>query len=253
MQARAFQMGLRIEHPQELVDDALYGKFSGHPALGAADYVLTARRGRPTTSFCVCPGGVVLPAVAETGTFCTNGMSRYRRDSGFCNGALIATVKPHEFGGTGPLAGLELQERCERAAGQVGGSAYAAPSQSAADFLRDVVRQPTVETTYPLGLRAARLVDLVPPAVASALRSALPLFDRKIPGFAGDRALLLGPEACASCPVQLSRDRSTRQSLSVAGLYPCGAGSGHAAGIMSSAVDGLLSAEALVERFRPPA
>lgn len=252
MQAKPFQMGLRIEHPQELIDHAIYGRDAGHPALGPADYVLTAKGDCPVTSFCVCPGGVLLPAVAEGEALCTNGMSRHSRDSGLCNGALVATVLPTEFGDA-PLAGLELQRRCERAAYLAGGGDFAAPAQTASDFLADRVRQVALRTTYPRGLHGARLDEFVPPNVAAAIRGALRVFERRIPGFAGDQALMIGPEARASCPVRLLRDIQTRESTSLRRFYPAGAGSGHAAGIMSSAVDGLRTAESLIERFAPPA
>ena len=252
MSQKPFQMGLRIEHPQEIIDRAVFRDSAGHPSLGPADYSLTCRGQRPVTSFCMCPGGLLIPVSSEPGALSTNGMSAYSRDSGFCNSALVTTVRPDEFEGTGPLAGLALQRRCEEIGYVSGGGGYQAPAQTASDFLRGLVRPVSRDSTYPLGLRAADLSQVAPRAVAGAIARALKQFERAIPGFAGDRALMVGPEARASCPVRVLRDPQTRESETVRGLYPAGAGSGYAAGIMSSAVDGLLSAEALIRRFRPP-
>lgn len=250
---KPFQMGLRIEHDQAFIDRAVYGVRAGHPKLGAADYVLVARGESPVTSFCVCPGGTLLAATAEAETFCTNGMSVYRRDSGFCNGALVTTVMPKDFGASDALAGFALQRRYEEIAYTLGGGGYRAPAQTAADFLRGAVRPIARSTTYGLGVTPADLSQVVPGFVARAVGRALGVFDRRFPGFAGEDALMVGPEARASCPVRVGRSPETRECETVRGLYPAGAGSGYAAGIMSSAVDGLLSAEAVIRRFRPPA
>jgi uncharacterized FAD-dependent dehydrogenase len=252
MACKPFQMGLRIEHPQDLIDRAVFGDAAGHPKLGAADYVLHARGEPGVVSFCVCPGGQVLPAVAERSAVCTNGMSRYRRDSGFCNGALVATLAPGEFPGEGPLAGLEVQRHYERLAFTAAGGDYVAPAQTAPDFLRGVRGGVSGPTTYTRGVRSVLLDEILPATVASAIRRALKVFDKRIPGFAGKDALLLGPETCSSCPVRVLRAPETRESQSLVNLYPAGAGSGYAAGIMSSAVDGLLTAEAVIRRFTPP-
>ena len=252
--AKPFQMGLRIEHPQELIDRGLHRGFAGHPRLGPAEYALVARARndtKPASSFCVCPGGIVLPAVAEHGTVCTNGMSLRGRDSGRCNGALVATVHPHEFGAD-PIAGVVLQRRFEQIAFKLGGGKFRCPAQTAPDFLDGRIGAVPEESSYPLGLAPADLRQVVPPSVTRAIRSALTRFQQRIPGFAGRSGLLLGPETRASSPVRILRHLHNRQSTTVSGLFPAGEGAGYAGGIVSSAVDGLLSAEALIAAHAPP-
>ncbi len=248
LEPKPFQMGLRIEHPRELIDRGIYGRHAGHPRLGAADYVLAAES---VAAFCVCPGGVLVAACSEWGGVCTNGMSAQARDGEFTNAALVATVQPKEFG-AGPLSGLEYQRSWEREAFQAGGGDYSAPAQGAEDFLAGRVRHLARSTTYPLGVRPAALERVLPAAVRSAIAAALPEFERRIPGFAGEAAILVGVEARASCPVRIVRDPARRVSLSADGVYPAGEGSGYSSGIMSSAVDGLTAAEALIRRFAPP-
>ena len=248
MEPKPFQMGLRIEHPRELIDRAIYGPLAGHVRLGAADYVLSARA---VTAFCVCPGGVLVAACCEPGAVCTNGMSGHARDSEFTNAALVTTVSPEEFG-AGPLAGLEYQRRWENSAFRLGGEDYSVPAQNAPDFLSRKVRPLGRRTSYPLGARPARLETVVPGAVGAAIAQALPDFERRIRGFAGDAGILVGPEARASCPVRIARDPKRRVSVSVDGVYPAGEGSGYSSGIMSSAVDGLKAAEAVILRFAVP-
>lgn len=248
MEPKPFQMGLRIEHPRELIDRAIYGKYAGHERLGAADYVLSDGT---VTSFCVCPGGTLVPAVSESGCVCTNGMSGSARDTEYTNGALVATVSP-PAAGADALSGIELQRRWERAAFRLAGGDYSAPAQSAPDFMAGVARPLRRETSYPLGVRPARLDEALPEAVAEAIRCALPRFERRLRGFAGPAAVLLGPEARASCPVRILRDPERRVSTSADGLYPVGEGSGYSSGITSSAVDGLRTAETIIARFPPP-
>ena len=258
MEPKPFQMGLRVEHPRELIDRGVYGssacprltrgtadKSAGHPRLGAAEYVLSARG---VTSFCVCPGGTLVAAAAEPETVCTNGMSNYARDGDFTNGALVTTVWPKESG-TEPLAGLRFQGHWEREAFRIAGSDYAAPAQTVADFLSGRVAPLRRTSTYPFGVRAAKLEKVLPASVAAAIASALPEFEHRLPGFAGDAGMLVGPETRASCPVRVLRDAERRVSISVDGVYPAGEGSGYSSGIMSSAVDGIRSAGAVIARF----
>lgn len=247
MEPKPFQMGLRIEHPRELIDGAIYGKSAGHPRLGAADYVLAAN---PVAAFCVCPGGVLVASCCEAETVCTNGMSGHARNTEFTNAALVTTVRPEAFG-PGALAGLDFQRRWEREAFQLGGGDYTAPAQSVPDFLGGSLRHRTPRTSYPLGVRPVRLARVLPAEVAAAIAAALPEFGRRLRGFAGEAAVLVGPETRASCPVRIVRDPERRVSMSVDGVYPAGEGSGYASGIMTSAVDGLKAAEALAARFAP--
>jgi hypothetical protein len=248
LEPKPFQMGLRIEHPRELIDSAIYGRHAGHPRLGAADYVLA---GKSVAAFCVCPGGTLVAACSEPAALCTNGMSAHARDGEFTNAALVATIQPKEFG-TQPLSGIEYQRCWERRAFRSGGGDYSAPAQAAKDFLAGRVRALGRSTTYPFGVRPAALERVLPAAVRSAIAAALPEFERRIPGFAGEAAILVGVETRASCPVCIVRDPARRVSVSADGVYPAGEGSGYSSGIMSSAVDGLAAAEALISRFAPP-
>lgn len=253
LSARPFQMGVRIEHPQALIDAAQYGLHAGREDLGAADYHLVARGAagdRDVYSFCMCPGGRILPASHQVGTICTNGGSRSRRASGWANAALVVTVLPREYGDE-PLAGLVFQERIERACFEAAGGDYAACAQRATDFLAERATVGPVETTSLTGARGTDLHALLPRLVARGLHAALPAFEQRIRGFAGPDAVLVGPETRASCPVRIDRDPQTRTSPAADNLYPAGEGAGYAGGIVSSAVDGLRSAEAIIARYAP--
>lgn len=254
LERRAFQMGLRIEHPRELIDRAQYGKWSGHPALGAADYHLIwkgeADR-RPVYSFCMCPGGEVMAASAQDQCLCTNGMSNHARDGEFSNSALVSPVYPDDFASFSgdALAGLRFQEHRESAAFALAGGDWRAPAQSAPDFLKGIVSAVTRKTSYRFGVVGADLAAVLPPFIIDSIRKALSVFAADIEGFDSSSALLIGPETRVSSPVRITRDDETRQSLSTPGLYPVGEGAGYASGIMSSAVDGIISAEAVINRF----
>lgn len=248
MQGKPFQMGARIEHPRELIDHAVYGRFAGHPRLGAAEYVLSAHG---VTAFCVCPGGTIVAASAAPDTVCTNGMSASARDTDFTNSALVTTVSPDEFGG-GPLDGLAYQQRWERKAFHLAGGDYTAPAQNVTDFLTGACRPIAGATTYPLGVRPVMLNEILPESVTSAIARALPQFEKRVRGFAGETGILIGPETRASCPVRILRDQTQRVSPNIDGLYPAGEGSGYSSGIMSSAVDGIKSAETVIARFAAP-
>ncbi len=252
--ARAFQMGLRIEHPQQLIDRAQYGSLAGRSDLPVADYHLVARgaaaNGRDVFSFCMCPGGRVLPANHQYETICTNGGSVFARDSGWANAALVVTVMPDQFG-ENPFEGIALQERIERACFTAAGGDYSIGCQRIDDFL---ARRPTigeVKTSSLIGARGCDFHSLLPDFVAGAIAKSLPMFAQQIAGFAGEKAVLLGPETRASCPVKIDRDRDSRASVSVENLYPVGEGAGFAGGIISAAVDGLRSAEAVIARYAP--
>jgi hypothetical protein len=245
---KPFQVGVRIEHPQVVVDRAVYGRDRGD--LPAAEYIMSSPPvgpARGVATFCMCPGGTVVPAVSEPGHLSTNGMSNSRRDGRFANSALVVTVTPDDLPSADALAGLEFQRSLERAAFEIAGG-YRAPAQRAADFLKRRLSEALPESSYPLGLVSADLRALLPAFVVEALDRALRTFDRKMPGFIRE-GVLIGVEARASSPVRILRDDRTRESVSHAGLYPCGEGAGYAGGIMTSAVDGLKSAEALMARW----
>jgi uncharacterized FAD-dependent dehydrogenase len=250
--AKPFQLGVRIEQPQEQINEARYGVFAGHESLGAADYNLAIRAGdRDLFTFCMCAGGYVMPSVSEAGYFCTNGMSESRHDSPFANSGLVVTIDPREHGHTHPLAGIHFQQRYERMAYLTTGRSYAAPIQRARDFLNAKPSRGPIASSYARGVRSVDLASLLPEAVVSALDRGLPIMDRKLRGRFLRDATLTGPEARGSSPVRIPRDPQTRQSPAVGGLYPCGEGAGYAGGIISAAVDGLRTARAIVAVYAP--
>ncbi len=254
LEAKPFQLGVRIEQPQEQVNRARYGPFADHPALGAADYHLVAHAGgRDLFTFCMCAGGQVMPSVSEPGHFCTNGMSESRHDSPFANSGLVVTIDPGETGSRHPLAGVHYQQRVERLAYLLGGRNYAAPIQWARDFLAGRPSQGTLPSSYARGTSAIELSAILPPEVRAALTRGLPIMDRRFQGLFLKGATLTGPEARGSSPVRIPRDERTRQSPAVLGLYPCGEGAGYAGGIVSAAVDGLRTARVLMATYATPA
>ena len=250
---KAFSLGVRIEHRQSDIDRVQYGRAAGHPRLGVAEYKLVHHGAdeRAVYSFCMCPGGEVVPAASEADGVVTNGMSRFARDGRNANSALLVSVRPEDFGGTEPLAGLDFQRRWERAAFALGGGGHTAPVQRLGDFLagRASDKFGDVRPTYRPGCRPGDLTRCLPEFAVHALRGALPLLENKLRGFADPDALLTGVETRSSSPVRVLRDESGQSSLR--GLYPAGEGAGHAGGIVSAAVDGLRAAEAIIRRFKP--
>lgn len=253
MQQKAFQLGLRIEQPQEQVNRHKYGKPKYLDLLGAADYTMVAKGNRDLYTFCMCAGGYVMPSVSEPGRFCTNGMSNSRHDSPFANSGLMVTLDPSEFGSSHPLAGMELQRRFETVAYEIGDRNYLAPIQWANDFL---AKKPTsageqLPTSYQRGVKPADLSQVLPAVVLNGIRDGLPIMDKKWKGEFLKNATIAGPEMRGSAPVRMDRDRDTRESPGFSGLYPVGEGAGYAGGIITAAVDGLRSAKAVVSRFAP--
>jgi len=249
LEAKAFSVGFRIEHPQSLIDQARLGKFAGHPALGAADYKLVhhASNGRAVYSFCMCPGGTVVAATSEPNRVVTNGMSQYSRNERNANAGIVVGINPvQDFPGDA-LAGVEMQERLESRAFELGGGDYCAPGQLVGDFLRGVpsTQLGAVEPSYKPGVRLGDLANSLPGYAIQAIREALPVFGKQIRGFDRDDAILTGIETRTSSPVRITRDEETMQSLNVRGLYPAGEGAGYAGGILSAGVDGIRVAEAV--------
>lgn len=253
MEQKPFAVGVRIEHPRVQIDRAQYGAAAGHPALGAADYKLSCRprAQRGVYTFCMCPGGEVVAAASEPGGVAVNGMSAFARDAENSNSALLVGVGPGDYGpgpdGTHPLAGVIFQQQLEEAAFHLGGGDYRAPVQLAGDFLagRASTALGAVRPSYRPGVTPADLRDCLPPFVCEALRAALPLFGRQIAGFDRTDAVLTGVESRSSSPVRLLRGEDRQSALR--GVYPCGEGAGYAGGIVSAAVDGMRSAEALLQ------
>ncbi|MCO6454364.1 MAG: NAD(P)-binding protein [Pirellulaceae bacterium] len=253
LRPKAFQLGLRIEQPQDQVNRHKYGRAEYVELLGAADYTLTARGERDVYSFCMCAGGITIPSVSEPGCIATNGMSNSRHNTRYANSGIMVTLEPHEFGGDHVLAGMELQRRYERVAFELAGGNYFAPIQTAGDFLagRTPPREQRLASSYQRGTRSMNLDAILPPVVISAIRAGLPVMDRKWRGDFLPHATLLGPEMRGSSPIRIERDLESRQSPACRGLYPVGEGAGFAGGIVSAAVDGLLSGKQLVRQFAP--
>lgn len=251
MVAKAFQLGLRIEHPQEEVNRHKYGKPEYLDVLGAADYSLVAKGQRDLFTFCMCAGGIIIPSVSEPNRFCSNGMSNSRHDTPFANSGLVVTLEPHEFGSDHPLAGVEVQRRYESAAFRLAGSNYFSPVQRARDFLDGRISEGDLECSYERGTTPLNLAEVIPPPIVTAIQKGLPVMNQKWGGQYLKNAILVGPEMRGSSPVRIDRDRTTRQCPNIAGLYPVGEGAGYAGGIVTAAVDGLRSARTLVEAFAP--
>ena len=247
MEPKPFSIGVRIEHPQSMIDRARFGAFAGHPLLGAADYKLVhhARNGRAVYSFCMCPGGQVVAATSELGMVVTNGMSQYSRAEFNANAGIVVGITPDDYPG-GPLAGMEFQRQWEKLAFQAGGEDYFAPCQRIGDFLNGEASTGPgdVIPSYKPGVRMTDLASCLPDFVVDAIREALPIFDRRIPGFAMADAVLTGVESRTSSPLRITRDRNL-QSLNTKGLFPAGEGAGYAGGILSAAIDGIRVAEAV--------
>ena len=245
---KPFAIGLRVEHPQELINRIQYGRWAGHPDLPPADYFLTAKveaLNRACYSFCMCPGGRVIGCSAEAGGVITNGMSRLRRESPCANSAVVVNVQSEDLGGEGPLAGLAFRRHWEERAFLAGGSDYCAPAQRLTDFLSGKTHSPIGRCSFLPGVRGADLQDVLPPFVVEGLKRGFAEFERKMPGFITGEATLIGVETRTSSPVRITRGEDG-QGLNLTGLYPCGEGAGYAGGIISSALDGIRAAERLL-------
>ena len=222
MESKPFSIGVRIEHPQSMIDRARFGRFAGNPLLGAADYKLVhhAKSGRSVYSFCMCPGGRVVAATSEAGRVVTNGMSQYSRAELNANAGIVVGITPDDYPG-GALAGMDFQRHWESLAFLAGGEDYSAPCQRVGDFLagRESTGLGSVIPSYKPGVQMADLRACLPDYAINAIREALPLFDRRIPGFAMADALMTGVETRTSSPLRITRRRDF-QSLNTKGLCP---------------------------------
>lgn len=247
MEAKPFSLGFRIEHPQGMINRSRFGKFAGNKLLGAADYKIVhhCSNGRSVYSFCMCPGGTVVAAASEPGRVVTNGMSQYKRAERNANAGIVVGITPDDYPG-GPLAGIAFQRHWEERAFELGGRNYCAPGQLVGDFLarRPSTALGSVEPSYKPGVTPTDLSTALPDYVIEAIREALPAFERQVPGFAMDDAVLTGVETRTSSPLRIRRN-DRYQSINVAGLYPAGEGAGYAGGIYSAAIDGIEVAEAV--------
>lgn len=250
LEMKPFAIGLRVEHPQELIDKIQYGMQAGTD-LPVAEYALThhdPETGRPVYSFCMCPGGVVMAAASEEGCVVTNGMSSYHRNSPFANSALVVAVGARDFTGSYPLAGVDFQRSLERKAYAAGGNSYFAPAQNLMDFASSRGSN-AVHSSYRPGVVAVDLAELLPREVARTLQSGVRAFDRKMRGFLTADASLTGVETRTSSPVRIVRGEDF-QSVSLPGLFPVGEGAGYAGGIMSAAVDGIRAADQIARELQ---
>ncbi|MEY4439443.1 MAG: hypothetical protein RIQ36_907 [Pseudomonadota bacterium] len=280
MEAKPFSVGVRIEHPQSVIDRARWGQHAGHPLLGAADYKLVhhAENGRAVYSFCMCPGGTVVAATSEAGRVVTNGMSQYSRAERNANSGIVVGIDPSDYptdpaafeaelgqelgnavrhsthdapGGYHPLAGLVLQRQLEAHAYTLGGSTYEAPSQLVGDFVADRASTAlgSVEPSYKPGVKMVSLHTALPDYAITAMREALPVFGRKIKGYDMHDAVMTGVETRTSSPLRIARDDDSLQSPNLHGLYPAGEGAGYAGGILSAGVDGIKVGEAVARQL----
>ncbi|WP_244834420.1 FAD-dependent protein [Clostridium sp. BJN0001] len=253
MEAKAFAIGVRAEHPQEIINISQYGKYFDHPKLHAADYRLSyqsAKLKRGIYSFCMCPGGIVVAAASEKERLVSNGMSYHARDGVNANSALVVTVNPDDFKGSSPLRGMYFQRHYESLAYKLGGGGYKAPVQLVGDFLKDrkSTKLGSVKPSYTAGYVFEELKNCLPSYVIDGLKEGIINFDSKIKGYGMDDAVLTGIETRTSAPVRIDRNKNL-ESINVSGLYPCGEGAGFAGGIISAAVDGIKSAESLITKY----
>ncbi|MCA0200133.1 MAG: NAD(P)/FAD-dependent oxidoreductase [Proteobacteria bacterium] len=253
IEAKPFSIGVRLEHPQSMIDKCRFGKFAGHPILGAADYKIVhhCSNGRSVYSFCMCPGGTVVAATSEAGRVVTNGMSQYSRAERNANSGIVVDITPADYPGH-PLAGIDFQRHWESLAFTAGGGTYEAPGQLVGDFLAN---KPStafgdVMPSYRPGVHLTDLSRCLPDYVIAAIREALPAFDRQIKGYARPDAVMTGVETRTSSPIRIKRGQDFC-SINTRGLYPAGEGAGYAGGILSAAVDGIRVAEAIGRDIAP--
>jgi uncharacterized FAD-dependent dehydrogenase len=249
LEQKALAMGVRIEHHREAIDRWQYGKQAGLPSLGAAKYKMAVhlKGGRTAYTFCMCPGGFVVAAASEPHMLVTNGMSEYNQANFNSNAALLVNVTPRDFGNPHPLAGIAFQRLWEKKAYSLGGGGYIAPVQLVGDFLANKRSENllSVRPTYKPGVKPAHLAQCLPPFVFKNLQDALPYFEQKIKGFAHPEALLTAIESRSSSPIRIKRGDDFQSNIS--GIFPAGEGAGYAGGIVSSALDGLKAAEAVIK------
>ncbi len=252
LEQKPFAVGVRIEHPQAYIDSRQYHCPIGHKRhefLPAASYRLATKiKDRGVHSFCMCPGGFIVPAATENDEVVVNGMSLSRRDSPFANSGLVVTVEPEDTAPWqaehGVLAGIAMQKSLEQAAKLAGGGGQVAPAQRVPDFMAGLLSPALNATSYFPGLNPARLDKLLPGSIAWRMKQGLKLFGQQMPGYLSTDAQLIGCETRTSSPVRIPRDDTSLQHPEVKGLYPCGEGAGFAGGIVSAALDGLRCAEA---------
>jgi uncharacterized FAD-dependent dehydrogenase len=254
IEAKSFALGVRAEHPQALIDSIQYHQSPREPYLPAAPYSLVKQvDGRGVFSFCMCPGGIIVPSATETGQVVVNGMSNSRRNSPYANSGIVVQIDPSDIAHLseyGPFAGLELQRRVEDACWRAAGMNQSAPAQRISDFTRGIVSSSLPECSYYPGIVPAPLHEILPPFVAGRLQEAFLQFDKMMKGYHTSEAVILGTESRTSSPVRIPRNAETLEHINLAGLFPCGEGAGYSGGIVSSAMDGVSCAHAVVKKYR---
>jgi len=254
LEAQDFALGLRIEHPQSLIDKIQYHCDFRPDTLPAASYSLSCQvEGKGVFSFCMCPGGLIIPAATAPGEIVVNGMSLSRRDSPYANSGLVTSVDALDFKPfhkEGILQGMYFQASVEQAMFRSGDGSQKAPAQRMVDFIRGTESKRLPDSSYIPGLFAARLDELLPAAVSQRLRKGLGLMGKRVPGYLSEEAVLVGTESRTSAPVRIPRDRNSCEHPTVKGLFPAGEGAGYAGGILSAAMDGVRVAEALAASLR---
>lgn len=254
VECKPFALGVRIEHPQYLVDRAQYHCIVRDPYLPPASYSLVAQEnGRGVFSFCMCPGGIVAPAATAAGEIVVNGWSPSKRNNPFANSGTVVAVDEKDFaqyGFSGPLAGMQYQQMVEQKAFEIGGGKLVAPAQRMADFVDGKVSSTLPDCSYLPGIHSAAIKQVLPKDVNEALRKALVEFGRKMKGYYTNEAVLVATESRTSSPIRIPRDKETLQHPQIKGLYPCAEGAGYAGGIVSAAIDGERCAEAIVAQMK---
>lgn len=250
MEQKPFSVGARIEHLREKIDNSMYGEYAGDERLGSAPYKLSVhtKNGRGAYTFCMCPGGEVMPASSEEGMVCTNGMSEFSRRAVNSNSALLVSVYPEDFNDSSPLSGIEYQRKIEKAAFKLGCGEYKAPVQRVEDFLKNNKTSALGEVipSYKRGYEFSKMDSFLPDYVTESMREAIITMNKYLDGFSHPDAILTGAETRSSSPVRILRNKDNLQSVSLEGLYPCGEGAGYAGGIVSAAVDGIKCAEKIL-------
>ncbi|PKL82837.1 MAG: FAD-binding protein [Ignavibacteriae bacterium HGW-Ignavibacteriae-3] len=249
IEAKPFAMGVRIEHPQKLIDEIQYHSNERNPNLPASSYSLTCQvDDRGVYSFCMCPGGIIIPASTEPGELVLNGMSVSRRDSQFANSGLVVSVDEKDwnnYNSHGVFAGLEFQKEVEKSAFEAGGKTQRAPAQRITDFVNKKISSSLPKSSYIPGTISSPIHEILPKKISGGLRSSLLIFEKKMRGYLTEEAQILAAETRTSSPVRIPRDNESLMHIEIEGLFPCGEGAGYAGGIISAAIDGERSAEAI--------
>jgi uncharacterized FAD-dependent dehydrogenase len=254
VECKPFALGVRIEHPQYIIDQAQYHCQVRDPYLPPASYSLVAQEyGRGVFSFCMCPGGIIAPAATAPGEVVVNGWSPSKRNNPYANSGTVVAVDEHDFAKykfTGPLAAMQFQQMVEQRAFAVGGSKLVAPAQRMADFVDNKVSSSMPDCSYLPGIHSAAIKDVLPTEVNEALRKAVVDFGKKMKGYYTNEAVLVATESRTSSPVRIPRDKDTLQHIQIKGLYPCAEGAGYAGGIVSAAIDGERCADAIAASMK---